>query len=109
MAELNFFYTFFITLFHTPLPLSFILFTTLSICGHGKALSSGEHNAGEVRLVDENTIDKVNNFVFRKYMNTVARRAYPSFAALLPRWRLPFTWPQIESVVESIKESGNGV
>ena len=34
-----------------------------------------------------------------------ARRAYPSFAALLPRWRLPFTWPQIESVVKSIKES----
>ena len=39
----------------------------------------------------------------------VARRAYSSFAALLPRWRLPFTWSQIESVVESIKESGNGV
>lgn len=37
-----------------------------------QALSSGEHNAGEVRLVDENTIDKVNNFVFRKYRNTVA-------------------------------------
>ena len=37
-----------------------------------QALSSGEHNADEVHLVDENTIDKVNNFVFRKYKNTVA-------------------------------------
>ena len=36
---------------------------------------------------------------------TVAHRVHPSFAALLPRWRLPFTWPQIESVVKSIKES----
>ena len=34
-----------------------------------------------------------------------ARCAYPSFAALLPRWRLPFTWPQVERVVKSIKES----
>lgn len=34
-------------------------------------LSSGEHNAGEVHLVDEHTIGKVNNFVFRKYRNTV--------------------------------------
>ena len=39
MAGLNFFYTFFITLFHTPFPLSFILFTTLSICGYGKAVA----------------------------------------------------------------------
>ena len=40
--------------------------------GQFQALSAGEHNAGEVRLVDENTIDKVNNFVFRRYKNTVA-------------------------------------
>ena len=38
-------------------------------------VSSGEHNAGEVKLTGENSIDKVNNFVTRRGKNTVSQSA----------------------------------
>ena len=38
-------------------------------------VSSGEHNAGEVKLTGEHSIDKVNNFVSRRGKNTVSQSA----------------------------------
>ena len=38
-------------------------------------VSSGEHNAGEVKLTGENSIDKVNHFVSRRGKNTVSQSA----------------------------------
>ena len=37
-----------------------------------QAISSGKHNAGEVKLTSEHTIDKVNNFVTRRSKNNVS-------------------------------------
>lgn len=38
-------------------------------------VSSGVHNAGEVKLTGENSIDKVNNFVSRRSKNKVSQSA----------------------------------
>ena len=38
-------------------------------------VSSGEHNAGEVKLTGEHSIDKVNHFVSRRGKNTVSQSA----------------------------------
>ena len=53
-----------------PLP---VKYTDVSISlKQFQAISSGRHNAGEVRLKDAHTIDKVNHYVSRTGRNKVS-------------------------------------